>query len=112
MTSQSAKPAILAYTLCYLIWIALCCLFGIAVFQLNGLMLDISLALRLNQWGGRALRQLSFPVLGVVWLIAIFWLEHYLRTAVQLRRLWQRTIRVGAMTIGLFAIIYLIHLLI
>jgi hypothetical protein len=112
MTSESTKPDILAYLFCYLIWIGLCCLLGVAVFQLNGLMLDISLALQLNQWGGRALRQLSFPVLGIVWLVAMFWLEHYLRTGVQRQRLWQRTARIGAIVLVLFAVIYLMHLLI
>lgn len=112
MSSQSRATVIVNYVLCYVVWIALCALSGIAVAQLNGLMLDVSLALRLNQWGARALRQLSLPVLGIAWLIAIFWLEHYLRTSVEKQVLWPRAARATAIMVGVLVLIYLAYLII
>jgi hypothetical protein len=59
------------------------------------LSLDISLALGANPWVGRAVRQLSLPVIGIIWLVAIFWSEHALRQALTHGRFRASLLRIG-----------------
>lgn len=80
----------------YALWIVLVFLCGWVLSSLHGLLLELALTLQLNPWQARALRQLALPVLGLIWLVFIFWLEYALRTASQRRRLWRSVGRVLA----------------
>jgi hypothetical protein len=82
MTSNARAGTAARYITCYAVWLASCALLGVALFQYNALLVDLALLARANQWIGRAVRQLSLPVLGLIWLVAIYWLEWYLRTGV------------------------------
>jgi hypothetical protein len=82
MTSNPPAGTAARYVACYAVWLASCALLGVALFQWNALLVDLALLARANQWVGRAVRQLSLPVLGLIWLVAIYWLEWYLRTGV------------------------------
>lgn len=95
MTTETETSQIPAYIVCYALWIALSALLGVIVWQLNGLLVDMSLLFEANAWVGRAVRQLSFPILGVIWLGWVFWLEHVLRNAVPRKQLMARALRQG-----------------
>lgn len=94
------------YVACYAIWVALSALMGVALSQAVAALIEISLALRLNPWVGRAVRQLSLPVLGVIWLALIFWLEHDLRRGVQRGDLARRAGRFLAPLLALLALLW------
>ncbi len=109
MSSEVKKSQLPIYVLCYVIWIALSGLLGVIVWQLNGLLVDLSLFFEANAWVGRAVRQLSFPILGLIWLGLVFWLEHVLRSAVPRHQLIQRTLRYSLPVLAVLAFMMLIR---
>lgn len=106
-TKRTIRP--IDYVGCYAAWLALCALGGLILQYWLGLMPVVSLALRANPWVAQAYRQLSLPILGLAWLIMIFWLEHYLRKGVQIGRLWPRVTKVGAVLIGIIAVLLILN---
>lgn len=76
------------------------------------LLLELSLEFRVNPWVARAIRQLSLPVLGLLWLIVIFWLEHYFRAGVRQGRFAIRAMCVTSGVIGAFLLIMVIRWLV
>src|SRR5689334_15434583 len=94
MSTQRQLSGPVGFVAVYALWLVLCVFVGWLCVQINGMLIDISIALRLNQWVGRAVRQLSLPFLGVFWLVFIFWVEHYLRTGLTKNLLWPRTARI------------------
>lgn len=90
MSARPTPGSRLSLALGYVALVALCVLAGWALFELHGSLLDISLALRVNAWVARFMRQVAFPILGLAWLIFVFWLEWYLRRGWQKGRLWRR----------------------
>lgn len=111
MTSGLSRAMVARYVACYAIWVALCALMGVALFQAVAALLEISLALRLNPWVGRAVRQLSLPVLGIVWLALTFWSEHALRQSVPRGSLMRRALRYAIPLLGVLALLWLIQAL-
>lgn len=93
--SGTAAPTWSAWIGCYATWIVVALCAGWTSAQLLPLALEISLAFGANAWVGRAARQLTLPIIGIVWLIAIFWSEHALRQAVLHRRLRATALRIG-----------------
>jgi hypothetical protein len=93
MTGQDGASLALRYIACYAAWIGMCALAGVIAFQVVEAVPEIGLRLRANPWVARGARQLSLPVLGLAWLVLIFWLEHHLRTGVQRGKLLRRTLQ-------------------
>jgi hypothetical protein len=112
MTTEVGAGRVARYIACYVIWASLFALIGYVLFQIVGLSLDISLALGLNPWVARAMRQLPLPVLGIIWLVAIFWLEHDLRTAVARGQLLRRTLRALIPVLVVWGLVELISFLV
>jgi hypothetical protein len=106
-TQRVVRP--FEYVACYAAWLALCALGGLIVQLWLGLMLQVSMTMHANQWVAQAMRQLSLPILGLLWLILIFWLEHYLRTGLQRGLLWRRAGRVGAALLAFVALLYVLN---
>ena len=104
---RTVRP--IEYFACYAAWLALCVLGGLIVQYWLGLIPVVSLSLRANPWVAQAYRQLSLPILGLAWLIMIFWLEHYLRKGVQIGRLWPRAAKVAAALIGIIAVLLILN---
>lgn len=97
---------------CYALWLIFILGVGWMLSQAHTLLLELSLESRLNPWAARAIRQLSLPVLGLLWLIFIFWLEHYFRTGVHQGRFAARIIRMTGGAIGAFLLIIVIRWLV
>lgn len=87
MTTQNTTARAVHFVACYALWIVLCIFAGWVIFTIHTAILVISMGLGTNQWVAQGFRQLSLPILGIAWLIGIFWLEHYLRKATTLNRL-------------------------
>lgn len=102
----------MSFVACYILWFVCILWIGWVAGQAHSLLLDLSLALRLNPWAARAVRQLSLPLLGLAWLICIFWLEHYFRTGSRTNRLMARTARVAVITVGAYLTLVILRLLV
>lgn len=111
MIAEKKQPGPLSYIACYALWIALGLALGWVLSELHSTWLGVSLALEFNVWVARAVRQLSLPILGLVWLVLIFWLEHHLRTGVRAGRLIIRAARFGAVVLGLYVLVVVIRLI-
>ena len=82
------------YAACYL---ALAIITAISIWlllQLRTLVVQIGMALGLNNWTMTVVDQLGFIVLGVLWLIAFVVIETYLRHGVPKNQLSSRIMRV------------------
>lgn len=97
----------------YLIAWLLLSLPGIWFFlSLRDSLFKISVLLQLNPWAVRAIDRWGIFVFGVVWIIVIFSLEGYFRTAIDKNRLWQRIRRVFIFELIFAAILLLVQWLI
>jgi hypothetical protein len=92
------------YVACYALWIAFSALGVWLLFALRSLLFDIAVRLRFNPWQVRAVDNFGFVTLGMLWLVGIILVEHYLREGVPRQRLWRRAARVfvsEALALGL-----------
>lgn len=112
MTASTRRAEWRWLAACYALWLALILGAGWVLSQAHTLILELSLEFRLNPWVARAIRQLSLPVLGLLWLIFIFWLEYYFRSGVHQGRFAVRAIRVIGAMIGTFLLIIVIRWLV
>lgn len=97
---------------CYVLWLVIILGAGWILSQVHILLLELSIALQFNPWVARAVRQLSLPVLGLFWLVFIFWLEHYFRNGVYLNRFVGRAVRISGATIGAGLIILFLRFIV
>ncbi len=112
MTASTRRAEWRWLAACYALWLALILGAGWVLSQVHTLLLELSLEFRLNPWVARAMRQLSLPGLGLIWLIFIFWLEYYLRSGVHQGRFTIRAIRATGVVIGAFLLIIVIRWLV
>jgi hypothetical protein len=105
MMDEEQRTPLVRYAIAYVAWLVLCAAAGFALFQVSGALLELSLAMRANQWVARAWRQLSLPVIGILWIVYVFWAEHALRTAAQRGRLRQRALQFGAAVVVLLVLL-------
>ena len=99
------------YLACYALWLALTVLGGWLLFETREAVFDLTLWLRLNPWQVRAVDQFYFVIAGLVWLIGMLLLEHYLRQGVAKNRLWGRAARVFVFEAVALGIAYGVQLL-
>ena len=87
--------------LIYGVWVVLGILAALAAFQVYGTLLYIGLlvvenpALRPPGWNTATIRGLSrflILALGVCWLLAVYYLEGYLKESVEQHRLWPQVV--------------------
>ena len=57
-----------------------------------------------------AIQRFSFVLLGLAWLVATLWTEHYLRTSVSKQRVARSVVRVAIATIVVHVVLLLIQL--
>ncbi len=112
MTESTNLRGWTSFVACYVLWLIFILLIGWVAGQAHSLLLELSLSLRFNPWVARAVRQLSLPLLGLAWLVCIFWLEYYFRTGSRTNRLMVRTARVAVITVGAYLTIVILRLLV
>ncbi len=95
----------------YAVWVGLILLSGITLLEVHTAVQEISLALQLNPWVARAVRQLALPVLGLIWLVFIFVTEHRLRTGLPRGTHWRRAVRAAASMLAIFVAAYALRLI-
>ena len=61
---------------------------------LRSTLFSISVLLQLNPWAVRGIDRWGIFVFGILWVVVIFILEGYLRTAIAKNRFWKRLRRV------------------
>ena len=57
-----------------------------------------------------AIQRFGFVLLGLAWLVATLWTEHYLRTSVSRQRVVRSVVRVAIVTIVVLAVSVLVQL--
>lgn len=93
-TTHKAQPTLPLYLACYALWLGLSALGIWLIFQIRSAMFDLAIALRFNPWQVRAIDQFSIVTLGLIWLVGVFILEHWLRQGMLKNQLWRRAARV------------------
>ncbi|HXF62953.1 MAG TPA: hypothetical protein VNK95_15115 [Caldilineaceae bacterium] len=88
--SFERRPSVLLSVVCYLLWFVLSGAILWLVFQVRGLLVAGMMWLRFNPWAVRAFDRWGIFLLGMIALVAIFWLEGYLRSGVEQGRFWPR----------------------
>ena len=94
MAARNFRQLLPLYLACYALWIAFAALGVWLIFALRPVMFGLTIWLRLNPWQVRALDNFSVVTMGLIWLVGILLLEHYLRQGVAKDRLWARAARV------------------
>ena len=79
------------------------------ILQLRSNLIDLDHFLGWGPWVLIAVDKFGLVVLGLGWLIGVFVIEHYLRTAPSLQRLLHRFLRVLLLTIACLAFSYLLQ---
>lgn len=102
------KPSVWQYVLCYAVWTALS-----AITVWLGQQVRVNLIQHpmpfsgVNYWVVGAVNQISFFVSGLLTLIAILVMEHYLRRGVEKQNFWPRVLRVAIILIVVLGASYL-----
>jgi hypothetical protein len=97
----------------YLLFWALFTAIGLwLMFEMRGLIVEGMIAAELNPWAVRGYDRLVIFVLGLGWFVSLMWIEHYLRTAIEKKRLWRNIGRVAIVEAVLAALILAIRFLI
>lgn len=103
---------VLYYALYFLFWVALSGSGLWLMLEIRAFIVEMMMAASLNPWQVRGFDRWFILILGLGWFIAMLWMEHYLRTAVDKGRLWQRTGYIIAVQAILTGIIFGIRFLI
>jgi hypothetical protein len=111
MIAEKKQPGPLHYVACYALWIALGLALGWVLGELHSTWLRISLALEVNHWVARTVRQWLWPFLGLIWLVIVFWLEHHFRTGLHAGRLLIRALRFAGVVAGLYIVVVVIRMI-
>ena len=99
------------YLACYALWLGLCARGGWLIVQARDTSVALAFWFRLNPWQLRAVDQFGVVTFGLIWLVAIFVIEHYLRQGVLKNRLWARATRVFLFEAVLLGIFYAVRAL-
>ncbi len=105
-SSQTFRQLLPLYLACYALWLGLCAMGGWLILAARSAIFDVSLALRFNPWQVHAVVQLSTVTFGLIWLVGILLLEHYLRQGVIKNQLWARAARVFLFEVVVLGICY------
>ncbi len=93
-SSRTFRQLLPLYLACYALWLGFSALGVWLIFQVQPVLFGLAVRLRLNPWQVRAIDQFSVVTFGLLWLVGIYLLEHYLRQGVVKNRLWGRAARV------------------
>lgn len=96
---------------CYLLWFALSGLGLWLLLQLRINLVDLSAYFGVSRWVFPALHNFGIMLLAIVWLGAVFFIEHYLRQGMEIGRLWARAVRVLWVKGILLGVSYLLQVL-
>jgi hypothetical protein len=82
------------YFACYGILVVIVAIMTWLMLQLRTVIVEVGLALGLSSWTMTVVDQFGFILLGIVWLIAFFVIEAYLRHGVPTKLLWPRAVKI------------------
>ncbi len=102
--NQPTWQKTLYYVACYLLWFAYGALSLWTVLQYRDALLLLLPVI--GPWIMGALDKFGLLLFGLIALIWILYLEHYLRTGVEVGRFWNRAIRAGVIQIAILALAY------
>ena len=91
---QDTFVLLLRYAACYLALAVIMVISTWLLLQLRVVIVQIGLALNSTRWAMTAIDQFGFLLLGLLWLIAFFVIEAYLRQGVPTNRLRSRALKV------------------
>ena len=89
-TGQRRPVVYLSYLACYPLWLVSAALGLIDVVALRAGVERAYVASGLDKWGMAAASHTATIVLGLVWLVGVFWAENAYRTGARKGRLWKR----------------------
>lgn len=105
--NKNFRQQFLPYLFCYAAWLGFIVVGYWLFTQLRATLFDLVWLSSQNVWLARSVNQWSAVILGLAWLVAIMFLENYLRVGVTKSQLWARIKRVlwvslaiAGMTIG------------
>jgi hypothetical protein len=110
--SEGLWKRILSIVTYLLFWIIFSAVGLWLLFELRGVIVELMIAAQLNPWAVRGYDRLVIFVLGVAWFVSMLWLEHYLRTGSEKKRIWRNIGRVAAVQAAIAAVVFAIRFLI
>lgn len=79
----------LSYAAYLLFWILFTAIGLWLMFEYRSLIVDLMILAKLNPWAVRGYDRLGIYLLGLIWFVAILFIEHYLRSSIGKNRLWR-----------------------
>ena len=89
------------YIICYVVWILFLIIGGLIVLRLLINIADVSFLLGADRYTRGLVDKIGIYILGLLWIILVFWTEAYLRKGVMLNLLWPRIQQVMLIEAGL-----------
>ena len=109
---DSASPnrsTIAQYILAYIFWFLFCALAFWAIWLVHADLIEIVFFGRVDPWQLRAIDRWSLWLMGVGWVVGIFFSEGYLRKGVEKGRLLAYTGKLFLIPLSVIALSYLIR---
>jgi hypothetical protein len=111
MSVRNLRQLVPLYLACYAFWIALSAAGVWLMLELRSTLILLAIWLRLNPWAPRAIDQFGTVILGLLLLMGIILLEHYLRRGLEKQQLLRRAARVGLFVAVALGLSYALRLL-
>ena len=110
-SSRKLRQWLPLYLACYALWLGLSALGVALIFQARSASVTLALWFRVNPWQVRAIDQFTVVTMGLIWLVGVFLLEHYLRQGVEKGGLWRRAVRVFLFEVAVLGFLYAVQAL-
>ena len=103
---RTSRPTWMLYLACYALCLGIAVLATWLIFEGRDTMFVLAVRLRSNPWVLKAVDQFSVVTFGLVWLVAILWVEHHLRQSAAKGLLWRRAMRIVMVEVALLGMCY------
>lgn len=104
--SGSVWTKFLSYVVYLLAWLILSAAGLWLMLQIRDLAVELMIFVELNPWAVRGFDRWIIFLLGLAWFIAMMWMEHYLRTGLDKKRLWSKIGVLAAIEALLTAVVF------
>jgi hypothetical protein len=103
---------LLSYATYLLFWLVLTASSLWLMYEVRNLAVELMIVAELNPWAVRGFDRWIIFLLGLIWFVGMIWMEHYLRTGINKKRLWRNVALLTAVQVIVLAVVYSIRFVI
>jgi hypothetical protein len=108
-TKGNVWTTILSYATYLLFWLVLTASGLWLMYETRNLAVELMMVAELNPWAVRGFDRWIIFLFGLTWFVGMIWMEHYLRTGIDKKRLWRNIALLAAVQVVILAVVYCVR---